>query len=197
MTAITRYCRIRKNTILSNDEVIFQRELPWESWPDSAFSHLGIDYPKFYKMDVLSKLGFLAAELVLKDVVYPDGTLAIVLSNRSASLDTDQRYLRASRKVPSPGLFVYTLANIVTGEIAIRHRLRGENAFFVAETFDPDTLQTYTEQLLDEPFTSAVLAGWVEVLDEQHDVLLYLVEKRQDAGSILHTAEQINLLYRK
>jgi hypothetical protein len=43
--------------------------------------------------------------------------------------------------------------------------------------------------------TQACLAGWVDVLGDQHDVFLYLLEKQQPAGTPEHTAEQLRKLY--
>ena len=199
MEVISRYCRIRDKAIITGEKTLFSADLPFQEWQEAAFASLKIDYPKFYRMDPLSRLGFMAAEVVLKDALkpYQPESVAVVFANRSASLDTDQRYFHAAKTVASPGLFVYTLPNIVTGEIAIRHQIKGENAFFISEQFDPEMLREYVHQLLQEPFVTACLAGWIEVLGTHHDVLLYLVEKRPGHGDLPHTAEQINSLYRK
>jgi hypothetical protein len=199
MEVISRYCRIRDKVIMTGEGTLFKSEVPFPEWQEAAFAFLKIDYPKYYRMDPLSRLGFIAAELVLKGAItgYRPESVAVVFANRSASLDTDQRYYHAAQSVSSPGLFVYTLPNIVTGEIAIRHQIKGENAFFVSEQFDPEMLREYVHQLLEQPSVNACLAGWVEVLGAHHDVLLYLVEKRPGHGDLPHTTEQINSLYRK
>ena len=95
------------------------------------------DYPKFYKMDGLCKLGFLASELLMRcdhdGQQTEDEQRAVILFNHSSSIDTDQHYLASIQPenyFPSPSLFVYTLPNIVTGEIAIRHHLHGETSFY-------------------------------------------------------------------
>ena len=95
-----------------------------------AYRHFAFDYPKFYRMDNLSKLGWLAAEVLFQDVSikpYQPEDVGIVLANRSSSLDTDIKYFESVKTIPSPALFVYTLPNIVMGEICIRHVLKGEN----------------------------------------------------------------------
>ena len=112
------------------------------------------DYPKFFKMDTLSRLGFIAAELLLKD----EQVEAVILANRSASIKNDTDYLSTIRDdnyYPSPALFVYTLPNIVTGEIAIRHHIQGETSFYILDK--PEELNP----LLETIQTSA-LAGWCE-----------------------------------
>ena len=89
------------------------------------------DYPKFYKMDPLARLGFVASELLLQSVdeehFVEREDRAIVLVNKSASKAADSRYEEKIQTgvnyFPSPADFVYTLPNIVTGEIAIRRSI--------------------------------------------------------------------------
>ena len=85
------------------------------------------DYPKFFKMDSLCKLGFIGSELLLKGINAEEKeNAAIILFNRNGSLITDRNYQKTitdDNYFPSPALFVYTLANIVTGEIAIRNKI--------------------------------------------------------------------------
>ena len=57
---------------------------------------------------------------------------------------------------------MYTLANIVTGEIAIRHKIYGETSFYVLD--EPDF--ALIEQIASEAFLpsspSLILTGWVD-----------------------------------
>src|SRR5690606_9811213 len=94
-------------------------------------------YPKFFKMDNLCKLAFLASEFLLEDSKIGSTTqenMGIVLSNKSSSLNTDRKHQATindkDNYFPSPALFVYTLPNIMIGEISIRHQIKGENVFF-------------------------------------------------------------------
>ncbi|MBR1808111.1 MAG: 3-oxoacyl-ACP synthase [Paludibacteraceae bacterium] len=124
------------------------------------------NYPKFYKMDMLARLGFVGTELLLKRAgVEPEheGT-AIVMANYSASMKNDKDYEATiedkNNYFPSPALFVYTLPNIVTGEVAIRHQVYGETAFYVLHSEDE------MQQLIDvtgmKPSIKTIIAGWVE-----------------------------------
>jgi 3-oxoacyl-[acyl-carrier-protein] synthase-1 len=62
---------------------------------------------------------------------------------------------------PSPALFVYTLPNIVTGEIAIRHHIQGETSFYVLD--NPEQLEPIVQSTLATRHSPAVLlAGWCE-----------------------------------
>ena len=116
------------------------------------------DYPKFFKMDTLSRLGFVAAEILLQK----EKVEAVIFANRSASIKNDTDYLATIAEgnyYPSPSLFVYTLPNIVTGEIAIRHHIQGETAFYILEK--PEQLEPIVQsQITCCP--TPILAGWVE-----------------------------------
>jgi len=200
MVHISRYCRIQHRTILQQGAVAFSHpEGDLDTFLDRAFTALSITYPKFYKMDRLSKLGFLGAEVLLRDIPMKDRynpqQVAVVLSNAHSSLDTDIRYFDSTKTFASPALFVYTLTNIVAGEISIRHGFKGENAFFVSEKFDARGLCDYVDLVMATEKTSACIAGWVDVMGDQHDVFLYLVEKQQDSFTLEHSAQQLQVLY--
>ena len=200
MAFITRYCHIRQQTLREGGRIVYQDQTrSLDDFCELAFSHLGAQYPKFYKMDRTSKLGLLGVEALLRgtDVAARNSeSVALVLSNAHASLDTDLRYFETMKGIASPALFVYTLSNIVTGEICIRHGFKGENAFFVTEAFEPVTMAGYVNSVMEKQTTSTCVAGWVEVLGEQHDVFLYLVEKsNEEQLSWPHDAETIEKLY--
>ena len=137
--------------------------------------HVG-DYPKFYKMDPLAKLGFIATELLLKQVnedhFIEREDRAIVLINKSASLAADRKYeetiIEGENYFPSPADFVYTLPNIVTGEIAIRHHYHGETTFLVVEEKEETLLEELITQAFMDPVTTSVLGGWLECEDDNH-----------------------------
>lgn len=125
------------------------------------------DYPKFFKMDSLCKLGFVAAEIILKDFTPEQKeNCAVILFNRNGSLITDRNYENTiadeENYFPSPALFVYTLANIVTGEIAIRHKIYGESSFYVLDEYDPIRIERIVQNTLTTSLPSMVLYGWVD-----------------------------------
>lgn len=124
------------------------------------------DYPKFFKMDTLSRLGFIAAELLLQHSAVKDQLSAIILANRSASIKNDIDYLATISNgayYPSPAMFVYTLPNIVTGEIAIRHQIQGETSFYILDT--PEQLEQIVQsQIINHQ--SPILCGWCECSEQ-------------------------------
>ena len=121
--------------IVKDGTVVFESaETSLAGFLAEAYQQLGEKYPKFYKMDHLSKLGWLGTEYLLSGAFnkahYQPEEIGLVLSNANSSLDADIRYLESVKEMASPALFVYTLPNIVIGEISIRHNFKGENAFF-------------------------------------------------------------------
>jgi len=151
-------------------------------------------------MDGLSKLGFLASELIFKDDenrFTPNENMAIVCFNRSSSLDIDTQYQETindnENYFPSPSLFVYTLPNIVAGEIAIRNKFFGETFFYICKLFDAKQMvSTVTNTFQDKNITT-VLAAWIECFEEKREVFMMLIENK--AGDMEFTEEQVIKLY--
>jgi len=124
------------------------------------------DYPKFFKMDTLCRLGFIAAEMLLNEEICSceNKNIAIILANHSASIKNDNDYLATISEgnyYPSPALFVYTLPNIVTGEIAIRHQIQGETSFYILDKIE-DLAGIVQSQFYNQKSQMALLAGWCE-----------------------------------
>lgn len=196
---ITSYCIVRNDAIIKNGQTVYAKtENDISAFLLDAYDHFTMGYPKYFKMDRLSKLGFLAAEVLLKDIFkkdnYKEEERGIVLSNANASLDTDIRYTESLKTIASPALFVYTLPNIVIGEISIRNGFKGENGFFISDKFDADFIHFYVNDLFNNHGINVCICGWVDILDDKYEAVLYLVEsegKEED----LFTVNKINNLY--
>ena len=147
------------------------------------------NYPKYYKMDGLCRLGFVASELLLKaerdegsfteDI---NKTRAIVFFNRSSSIASDKKYLASIAEkdnyFPSPSVFVYTLPNIVTGEIAIRNDYHGETSFYILPHKNELLMQDIIETTFMDEQTTSVLTGWLNYEDSEHfEADLYIAYK--------------------
>jgi hypothetical protein len=162
-----------------------------------AYQDLEISYPKFFKMDNLSKLAFLGAELLLKsESESVENNTALIFANKSSSLDTDVKYQNSiadqENYYPSPAVFVYTLPNICLGEISIRHQLKSENSFFIFAEYNPVFMEKYSNMLLETQKSDKVLCGWVEYYNEDYKAFLYLVDKK---GELEHNQEQLKNIY--
>lgn len=143
------------------------------------------DYPKFFKMDMLSRLGFIASELLLKcegkERLAEDEYRAIILFNHSSSLQADTQYLESIKDddnyFPSPSLFVYTLPNIVTGEIAIRNHYHGETSFYILAEEDTGLMRQVQQTALCDPMTESMMTGWLDYEnDTNYKADLFILE---------------------
>lgn len=197
---ITATAAIHQQAVFKNSFVIFEnKKIAVNEFLVEAYRHFAFNYPKFYKMDNLSKLGWLAAEILLKDNFKPENYLpearGVLLTNASSSLDTDTKYFETVKSIPSPALFVYTLPNIVIGEICIRHHFKGENAFFIAEDFDPGFIEQQVNNLFYNHTVEVCICGWIELLGNQYKTVLFLVEKNKNSNSLPFTKENIYKTY--
>ncbi|WP_299515898.1 hypothetical protein [Mucilaginibacter sp.] len=164
----------------------------------SAYQHFGLNYPKFYKMDNLSKLGWIASEILLKGSHikdYQPEDVGLVLSNANSSLDSDLKYIKSVSDIPSPALFVYTLPNIMIGEICIRNNFKGEDAFFIFEKFDAGFIELYVNNLLNSNALSACICGWVDVFEDEYKAVLFLVEKEERDNAILFSKKNLDGIF--
>ena len=202
-TYILSHTKIKNNCLWHNGKLITQSSKTdsYISFLEESYKSLNLSYPKFFKMDTLSKLGVLCAEQILVNEPisqFPKEKTAIVLSNKNSSLQTDIAYSKTMSDFPSPSLFVYTLPNIVTGEISIKHKITGENAFFIEPVFNANLLHNYTELLLQE--SDAVLCGWLNVDENTCEGFLYFVAKQttndeKKINFIKHNPNSITQLY--
>lgn len=147
-----------------------------------VYRNFGLNYPKFYKMDELSKLCFLASELLLKN--HPETMnlkkTGVVLCNASSSLFTDTKYQKGIQSfenfTPTPALFVYTLPNIAVGEICIRNGFKGNNIFFVMDKFDKEFMFEYLNIQFQKQALDYAVCGWCELSKNTFDIQMFLVK---------------------
>lgn len=207
---VITYCRIKDNSVWINGKELLHSDPTEEltAFLSRLYKHMDLNYPKYFKMDKLCKLGVLASELVIREI--PDFSsiakteIALVFSNNASSLDSDRTHAKTiadkENYFPSPSVFVYTLPNIVIGEIAIKHKITGENAFFVSEAFDNQLMANYAEILLTSKQSSLVLCGWVNVDGNNAEAFVYCLKngnfKQENKDyQALNTPQNIQHLY--
>ena len=198
---IAAHLTIQNNKIVLNGEELYESNAEdFISFSKEVYKYLEIDYPKFFKMDNLSKLAFLGAEILLRNqgLNDSDNDIALVLANRSSSLDTDYKYQQSiadkESYYPSPAVFVYTLPNICIGEISIRHKLYSENTFFIFESFNAEFLTNYSTHLLTSRKAEKVLIGWVEYFQGEYKAFMCLIAEE---GLEVFNKEIIKEIYTK
>ena len=196
---ITASCVIEKGSVYKNGSSLYENAAALPEFLSGVYHHFQLAYPKFYKMDNLSKLGWLAAEILLKDSFekenYKPEDSAVILANANSSLDDDLKYSDSIKDGASPSLFVYTLPNIVIGEICIRNHFKGEQAFYIQQEFDADFIVQQVNYLLDKNIQQACICGWVDVLKEEYKAVLFLVEKVKKEKSVLFSTENMDSIF--
>ena len=174
---------------LDNKEFIIDKEITQNGLLTALYKQIMGNYPKYYKMDGLCRLGFVASELLLKAerdegsfTEDTNKTRAIVFFNRSSSIVSDKKYLASivekDNYFPSPSVFVYTLPNIVTGEIAIRNGYHGETSFYILPHKNELLMQDIIETTFMDEQTTSILTGWLDYEDSEHfEADLYIAYK--------------------
>ena len=172
---------------ITPEEVILDQRKIWEGKEElgkqegqehhslltSLYKQMIGDYPKFYKMDGLSRLGFVASEILLNaEKEETEEEKAIIFFNHSSSIASDRNYKESIKDkdnyFPSPSIFVYTLPNIVTGEIAIRNHFHGETSFFILPDKDKKMMEEILQASCRDAQSKSFLTGWIDYKDERH-----------------------------
>ncbi len=159
-----------------------QSDMPFAEFIRGEFKSFGESNMKFYKMSDMSKALYVAVERLLdiENMADVEPTRrAIVLTNRSASLDADvihQQILNQHlAEGASPAAFVYTLANVAAGEMCIRHKIQGDNTFFI-DNENRGVEQEYARALIERGDADVVIAGWCDYLNEKWKVNIKLLK---------------------
>ena len=202
MNYITGSCTISRGTVLKVGHQLFEKKSgDVSAFLLSVYQYFGLNYPKFYKMDNLGKLGWLTSEILLKDSFEKESChpeqVGLVLANKNSSLDNDLKYFESVKDIASPSLFVYTLPNIVIGEICIRNNFKGEHAFYIQDEFDIGFIENQVNYLLDNDILHACICGWVDILQEEYKAVLFLVEKQKGKVAVPFSAENMNEIFNK
>jgi len=182
---IKKYVSINRDGLRVNGQITVNNDssADFGDFMKQIYHFYQVSYLKFFKMDALSKLGFIAAKVLLHNddsARFQPEEKAIVVANRSSSLNTDIKYNESINDIPSPAVFVYTLPNILEGEISIHHNLKGENAFFVQEKPDVPFLVNYVNILFKTTCTKKVITGWVEMdVNNRYSAFLMDVENEE------------------
>ena len=192
-------CKITKYGVFINGVSQVHLSLSEENWKKELYIKLKLEYSKFHKMDTLAKMAFLSVEMVKETSdtnKYGENEMVLLFANNSSSQTTDLNYINSYeiKGYPSPSLFVYTLPNILTGELAIRNKWYGENCFFIEEKFD---VEFFLEQInfYFSKGAKSCLCGWVNSFDGKDECFVFLVENNMNQNKTIK--EQLRALYKQ
>lgn len=135
---------------------------------------------KFYKMDDLCKLGYLASAWLLDGIEYGEEECGIVMSGKYGCLDTDIRHQQiidsGGDSSASPAVFVYTLPNVVAAEISIRHHIKGENIWFWSEDKTMSDIKKYASILAASRDLKYCIAAHIDFINGDYFAIFELLE---------------------
>lgn len=189
---IEHYIQWHNHTLHRDGQPMFTlAAMPLIDIPLAVYEQAKISYPKFFKMDLLSRVAFLAAELLQPDITGLDKSrIAVALSSASGCLDVDKKYDESRKTVASPALFVYTLPNIMLGEICIRNGFKGEQMTTITAVPDINHMLFQVTDLMMNRQTDACLLGHAEATEQQIRVTMAWVSKDQKQQSPVHFDRQ-------
>lgn len=176
--------RITQNEVIIDDERLDLKSRGKDMLTEVYKTRIG-DYPKFYKMDMLCRLAFVASELLIEcDEIKEEHSndRAVVLFNHSSSIIADRQYVKSIEKddfFPSPAAFVYTLPNITTGEIALRNGYHGETSFYILAERNEKLMQRVIKSTFIDRDIKSVIGGWIDCPSEDKfecDIRIYVKE---------------------
>lgn len=164
---------INAGEVIVNDSVVFSdKSADFGTFIREAFKSRGENNLKFYKMDDLCKLGYVAAAWLLDGIEFGEEECGMVLSGKYGCLDTDMKHQQIIDKegdaASSPAVFVYTLPNVVAGEISIRHHIKGENTWFWSDDRTMSDLKHYASLMAGASDLRYCIIGHLDFLNGEY-----------------------------
>ena len=164
---------INAGEVIVNDSVVFSdKSADFGTFIREAFKSRGENNMKFYKMDDLCKLGYVAVAWLLDGIEFGEEECGMVLSGKYGCLDTDMKHQQIIDKegdaASSPAVFVYTLPNVVAGEISIRHHIKGENAWFWSDDRTMSDLKHYASLMAGASDLRYCIIGHLDFLNGEY-----------------------------
>lgn len=180
---VLRTVLVESSCILLNDKEVYSSDaVDFQDFIRFAFKTVCAPNMKFYKMDSLSKLGYVASEVLLDGIEYGEEDCGLILSGVYGSLDTDIRHQQIidteTDASASPAVFVYTLPNVVEGEISIRHHIKGENTWFWSDDRTLSDMREYAALSMSAQDMKYCIVGHIDFLNGRYFAKFELLVRR-------------------
>lgn len=165
--SVRRTVSVTPSSVMVDGKVLPIRKKGKDLLTEIMKTYLG-DCPKFYKMDTFSRLSTVAASLLEKDDadVPETGKRGVILFNRSSSIVADRNHIATicepGNFYPSPSVFLYTLPNIATGEIAIQHHYYAETTLYILDSKNEEQMESILNSTVALSDLDSVITGWVD-----------------------------------
>ena len=198
---VETYCSINKNGVFKNGKpLLLNEQASFVDFMKSIYKANEVGYAKFFKMDELCKLAFMSGEVLLKGLDLSVEKTGIVLGNCHSSYTSDVKHQNSIKDredyFPSPAVFVYTLPNIMIGELCIRHKIQGENSCFLMQDFDADFINEYVRDLFQHEAYKYCITGWVDYHPDKYEAHLFLIKDSDDDSKQLLDKNILKLIQR-
>ena len=166
------YETLRSVRITPTECVLDRKAQPFASTGAALISDiyktLLADGSRFFKMDMYSRLAYVATGLLAKDSlqgIEPE-EVALFVFTRNGSLLADRKHLSTFSNpeefYPSPAVFINTLPNVVLGEIAVKNNIQGETTLVMLGERNDALMEEIVNVSARATRPSAVIYGWVD-----------------------------------
>ena len=126
------------------------------------------DGSRFFKMDLYSRLAYVATSLLAKDSLEgcdPE-EVALVVFTQNGSVLADRKHLSTFSNpeefFPSPAVFINTLPNVVLGEIAVKNTIKGETTLVLLPGRDESAMNRIIDATLAATKPVVMICGWID-----------------------------------
>ena len=126
------------------------------------------DGSRFFKMDLYSRLAYVATSLLAKDSLEgcdPE-EVALVVFTQNGSVLADRKHLSTFSNpeefFPSPAVFINTLPNVVLGEIAVKNTIKGETTLVLLPGRDESAMNRIIDATLAATKPAVMICGWID-----------------------------------
>ena len=128
------------------------------------------DDARYYKMDLFSRLAYVGTGLLAKDNLAgcaPED-IGLLIFTKNGSVLADRKHLStfSQEYYPSPAIFINTLPNVVLGEIAVTHQIKGETTLVMLPGENQELMENILAATLSATQPSALITGWVDCESE-------------------------------
>ena len=168
----TPYEEVKRLAITPDGLTMDGKAVPLESHGAALvteiFKKFLADGSRFFKMDLYSRLAYVATSLLAKDSLEgcDSEEVALVVFTQNGSVLADRKHLSTFSNpeefFPSPAVFINTLPNVVLGEIAVKNTIKGETTLVLLPGRDESAMNRIIDATLAATKPAVMICGWID-----------------------------------